>query len=240
MTIEIYSSKQQHILYDADHLSQIDGTFFDPEYWKSQSRLTEPSGGRGQAFFIDHPNGFQYLLRHYRRGGLAAKISQDKYWFSGLENSRPFQEFRLTHELFTAGLPVPQPLAARVCRSGLFYQGDLMTLKIPQARPFAKYLLEPEQHQLWQNVGSVIARFHKWGLNHIDLNTNNILVDDKEQIWIIDFDRCEKMPVQGPWMEENLLRLKRSILKLTKEQANKDLWQSLIQAYTTSLRSLEQ
>lgn len=231
MTIEIYSSKKQHILYDADHLSQIDGTFFDPEFWKQQNRLTEPSGGRGQAFFVDHPDGFQYLLRHYRRGGLAAKVSQDKYWYSGLENSRPFQEFLLTHELFTAGLPVPQPLAARVCQSGLFYQGDLMTLKIPGATPFAKFLPEHDQHQLWWNVGSMIAKFHKWGLNHVDLNANNILVDNNAKVWLIDFDRCQKMSVSDQWQQDNLARLKRSIQKLTDQEVNDDLWHALQKGY---------
>ncbi len=231
MTIEIYSSKKQHILYDADHLSQIDGTFFDPEYWKLQNRITEPSGGRGQAFFIDHPNGFQYLLRHYRRGGLAAKISQDKYWFSGLENSRPFQEFRLTHELFIAGLPVPQPLAARVCRAGLFYQGDLITLKISEAQPFANFLLETDQDLLWENVGAMIAQFHRWGLNHVDLNANNILVDNSAKVWLIDFDRCLKMPALGQWQQDNLERLKRSIHKLTGQPVSDGLWQALQKGY---------
>lgn len=231
MSIEIYSSKKQHILYDADHLSQIDGTFFDPDFWKQQNRLTEPSGGRGQAYFVDHPDGFQYLLRHYRRGGLAAKVSQDRYWFSGLENSRPFQEFRLTHELFTSGLPVPQPLAARVCHSWPLYRGDLITLKIPEAEPFAKFLLESDQHQLWQNVGSMIARFHKWGLNHVDLNANNILVDSCAKIWLIDFDRCQKMPSFGQWQQDNLQRLQRSIQKLTGKPAEQSLWLAFQSGY---------
>ena len=231
MTIEIYSSKKQHILYDADHLSQIDGTFFDPCLWKQQGRLTEPSGGRGQAFFIEHPNGVHYLLRHYRRGGLVAKISQDKYWFIGLEKSRPFQEFRLTYDLHSAGLPVPRPLAARVTRTGPFYQGDLITEKVPQAKPFADFLLEADQHSLWQKVGAMIAAFHQWGLNHVDLNANNILVDRHSKVWLIDFDRCKKMPASGDWQQGNLNRLKRSIRKLTRQDVSETHWNSLQAGY---------
>ncbi len=232
MTIEIYSSKKQHILYDAEHLSQIDERFFQPDYWREQQRLTEPRGGRGQAFFIQHPNGTDYLLRHYRRGGLIAKISQDKYWFSGLEKSRPWREFYITYQLHQAGLPVPQPLAARVVQHGLLYQGDLLTLRIPDARPFASYLSDSAQVLLWQEVGRTIARFHRWGLNHVDLNANNILVNPEGKVWLIDFDRCQKMPKQGGWQEQNLARLYRSVCKLTlTNKIPEELWQALQKGY---------
>ncbi|WP_417596134.1 3-deoxy-D-manno-octulosonic acid kinase [Oceanospirillum sp.] len=232
MTIEIYSSKKQHILYDAEHLSQIDATFFQPEYWQKQQRLTEPSGGRGQAFFIQHPDGKDYLLRHYRRGGLMAKISQDKYWFSGLEESRPWREFHITYQLHQAGLPVPKPIAARVIQHGLLYQGDLLTLRIPDAHPFAGYLSDNHQVLLWQEVGKTIACFHRWGLNHVDLNANNILVNPEGKVWLIDFDRCKKMPKQGGWQEQNLARLYRSVCKLTKAQSiPEELWQALQKGY---------
>lgn len=233
MTIKIFSSEKQHILYDGDCLSQIDGNFFEPDYWRVQGRLTEPSGGRGQAFFIDHTDGFQYLLRHYRRGGLAARISRDKYWFSGLENSRPWREFHLTSALYESGLPVPRPLAARVERTSFFYQGDLITLKIPDARPFAQFLDQTTNQELWQKVGSMIARFHKWGLNHVDLNANNILVDTSGKVWLIDFDRCKKMPGQsvGSWKHNNLERLKRSIMKLTGDDSLPRQWADLQNSY---------
>ena len=233
MTIEIYSSKKQHILYDADRLSQIDATFFQPDDWREEGRVSEPSGGRGQAFFIQHPDGYEYLLRHYRRGGLIAKVSQDGYLFTGLKQSRPFAEFQLTHDLFQAGLPVPQPLAARVMRRGLLYTGDLATLKIPDARPFADYLTDNQHNAIWQAVGAMIQRFHLWGLNHVDLNANNILVDSTGKCWLIDFDRCRKMPADGPadWQAGNLERLKRSIRKLTGENIRNNLWQTLLNGY---------
>jgi 3-deoxy-D-manno-octulosonic acid kinase len=249
MTIKIYSSKKQHILYDADHLSQIDSQFFDLDIWRQQHALSEPSGGRGQAFFIQHPNGHEYLMRHYRRGGLIAKISQDKYWYSGLEHSRPWQEFKLTHELFQAGLPVAQPIAARVIRSGLTYQGDLVTLRIPNAQPFARYLLSHDlcgaqnlsrigHNTIWQNVGKMIARFHRWGLNHVDLNANNILISADGEAWLIDFDRCKRMPSAinktnaSSWQQSNLQRLQRSICKLTGNDQPSPHWQHLQNGYT--------
>lgn len=235
MTIKNYSSKKQHILYDGDHLPQIDSQFFDSDFWQQQQRLSEPSGGRGQAFFIRHPNGCDYLLRHYRRGGLVAKVSQDCYWYTGLEQSRPWQEFKLTLELFQAGLPVAQPIAARVVRSGLCYRGDLVTLRLPDAKPFTSYLQQPGHELVWHAVGQMIARFHRWGLNHVDLNANNILIDAAGKPWLIDFDRCLKMPATADpqWQEANLQRLQRSIRKLNQTEQLPEQWQRLHSGYLT-------
>lgn len=237
MTLALISENDRHILYDAERLPQIDQRLFEPAYWQQQGRLSEPSGGRGQAFFIQHPDGSDYLLRHYRRGGLMARIIRDRYLFTGLEHSRPFQEFRLTHQLYQNGLPVPQPVAARVIRCGLWYQGDLLTVRIAGAQPFARYLQQPGREELWQRVGSTIARFHYWGLNHVDLNANNILIDDTGSAWLIDFDRCHRMPKDGntSWQQDNLERLARSIRKLTGQDSLPDQWQTLETGYQQNL-----
>ena len=50
------------------------------------------------------------------------------------------------------------------------------------------------------------------GVNHTDLNIHNILIDDKDKVWIIDFDKCHQAS-EGRWRELNLERLKRSFLK---------------------------
>ena len=118
-------------------------------------------------------------------------------------------------------------------RRGLLYTGDLATLKITDARPFADYLADKRHDAVWRAVGAMIQRFHLWGLNHVDLNANNILVDSTGKCWLIDFDRCRKMPADGPadWQAGNLERLKRSIRKLTGEDIRNNLWQALLNGY---------
>lgn len=53
---------------------------------------------------------------------------------------------------------------------------------------------------------------HNAGVNHTDLNIHNILIDDKDKVWIIDFDKCRKQE-HGDWKKQNLERLLRSFKK---------------------------
>ena len=66
----------------------------------------------------------------------------------------------------------------------------------------------------WEETGRLIARFHRAGLDHADLNANNILFDVAGQGWLIDFDRGRLRIPETPWRERNLERLKRSQTKL--------------------------
>lgn len=242
MDIQLYSKNKHHILYDAEQVPQITEQWFVPDWWQKEAQVSEPSGGRGQAFFIHrHAPQPDLVLRHYRRGGLVAKISADRYLFSGLEKSRAWQEFKLTQQLFESGLPVPRPIAAHIQRAGIFYQADLLTERLPDTQPFARYLndhneLDDQQRQhLWQQVGKTIALFHRAGLNHSDLNANNILVNTHQQVWLIDFDRCQLQSPSPHWQQQNLARLQRSIVKLNQQAELPSLWSELEFTYNKHL-----
>ena len=47
----------------------------------------------------------------------------------------------------------------------------------------------PGQDAPWEATGRLVARFHRAGLDHADLNAHNILFDGAGQGWMIDFDR---------------------------------------------------
>ena len=71
----------------------------------------------------------------------------------------------------------------------------------------------------WAEAGRLVARLHRAGLDHADLNAHNILFDDvpdgaMARGWLIDFDKSTwRIPDTG-WRERNLARLRRSLLKL--------------------------
>lgn len=267
MEIQLYSKNRHHILYDAQQISQISELWFQQKWWQDKAQISEPSGGRGQAIFVRPETEFwpaasaqpQLVIRHYRRGGLIARLIKDHYLFTGLEHSRPWQEFNLTCTLYQQGLPVPRPLAAHLEKKGLFYQADLITERLPDSRPFADYL-HTDNHNaetlrlIWQNVGLTLARFHRFGLNHSDLNANNILVtfqngtqegssqndvqvESQVKVWVIDFDRCQLDDPNTPqWQQNNLQRLQRSILKLTGQTELPALWQQLQTHYLEQIK----
>jgi tRNA A-37 threonylcarbamoyl transferase component Bud32 len=66
---------------------------------------------------------------------------------------------------------------------------------------------------VWRAVGAAVARLHRHGVDHADLNAHNILIDTVGIISVIDFDRG-KLRTAGAWTSRNLARLKRSLQKI--------------------------
>ncbi len=100
------------MLADPDSLGNLaedaQETLFDPEYWRARGELVTVTGGRGSAWFIAS-GARQWVLRHFRRGGFIARLSQDGYVWTGEEGVRAFAEWRLLELLARRGLPVPRP-----------------------------------------------------------------------------------------------------------------------------------
>ncbi|MEE7561082.1 3-deoxy-D-manno-octulosonic acid kinase, partial [Xanthomonas sp. Kuri4-2] len=75
----------------------------------------------------------------------------------------------------------------------------------------------------WEETGRLIARFHRAGLDHADLNAHNILFDGNHQGWLIDFDRGVLRIPATRWRERNLARLQRSLVKLRGERSREEV-----------------
>jgi 3-deoxy-D-manno-octulosonic acid kinase len=200
------------ILFDRKQLRQADPEWFLPARWGERARPVD-SGGRGGAWFIDAPFG-PSLLRLYLRGGWAAKFSRDQYLWHGANRTRSFAEFRLTRTLLARGLPVPRPVAASYVRDGLRYRAAILLERVPDVRSLADRVQVAAHDAPWEESGRVVARFHRVGLDHADLNAHNLLFDAQGKGWMIDFDRCVLRIPATRWRENNLMRLQRSLLKL--------------------------
>ena len=191
-------------------------SLFDPNFWTARDELAAVSGGRGAAWFVG-PAPHPWVLRHYRRGGLAAHVSADRYLWAGEDRVRAFAEWRLLSFLTQRNLNVPKPVAAFYRRAGLSYRCDLITQRIAQAEPLSAVLasgaLARGAPVAWREVGLAIARLHRLGVDHADLNAHNILVG-VAGISIIDFDRG-RLRAPGGWAAGNLQRLQRSLRKIT-------------------------
>lgn len=208
------------ILYDASRLRKPAPEMFTAEYWIERGSHQELAGGRASVSFIQ--TGTQrWVLRHYRRGGLMAKLLRDEYFWWGAHRTRCFAEWRLLAELIRLGLPVPAPVAARYVRTGWFYRADLITEELPRSLTLAKAISTPgaaPAKSRWCAVGETIARFHAHGVHHADLNANNILLGEQDSaVYVLDFDRG-RIRTRGAWEEQVLARLKRSLAKIQAAQ----------------------
>ncbi len=203
------------ILRDPTRLPQATLSVFDPDNPELHA-VTVTAGGRGSAWFVYLPSG-ESVLRKYRRGGMAARISDDRYVWLGAPRTRGFHEFRLLQTLRARGLPVPAPIAAAYWRNGSTYRAALLIERITGARSLGDALDAAQGDSAneiaWDAIGDCIARFHRAGAFHADLNVDNVLMDAQGQIWLIDFDRGAMRKLALGWQRANVVRLQRSLRK---------------------------
>ncbi len=230
MNIRTFPLTTGALIFDASRWSPEQAT----RAFDGDAGVEAAQRGRGGVRFLQLPFA-EAVLRRYRRGGMAARISEDWYFWRGAEATRPFREFRLTAQLFSDGLPVPRPLAARYVRSGLGYRAALITERIAHAETLANRLAAGDLID-WLLVGRTIARFHRRGLWHADLNAHNVMIgDEKGAAWLIDLDRGVLRSPDAVSAQDNLDRLQRSLFKLDVQERIKDFstnaWPQLLAGY---------
>lgn len=223
-----------HVL-QADSLSlEIDSELFDVDYWIESDDVQSLEGGRGGTVKICFDEQ-EIVLRQYRRGGLVRLISTDCYLWFGLKHTRPWREIAVLQQARDAGLPVPEPVAACVCQSGLGYRGSIMTRFIPESRSLSSLLGERElDSDLWYRLGGLIRQFHRQKIKHADLNASNILIDSHDHFYLVDFDKARIMREIGDWQWRPLYRLQQSLQKWQKSKRliyREENWQSLMDGY---------
>ncbi|WP_220470363.1 3-deoxy-D-manno-octulosonic acid kinase [Colwellia sp. BRX8-9] len=243
---KIYQQANIYCCYNANAIDDFSPEMLNSDFWHKNNAITGSAQGRGTTWFVQYDSPEvntmekqQWVLRHYFRGGLIGKIINDKYFFTGQNSTRAAQEYHLLNTLQGLALPAPKPVAFRVIKQGLFYQADLLSSRIEHAQDLVAVLSKaPLVEHIWREVGKVIRRFHDAGIYHHDLNSHNILLDEENNVWLIDFDRGEQRAVAQSWQQANMARLLRSFEKEKAKLPNfnwqKSDWQLLLAGYLQS------
>jgi 3-deoxy-D-manno-octulosonic acid kinase len=238
-----YQEGNVYCRYNTNAIDDFSPEMLNSKYWQDKKAITGSAQGRGTTWFIEYNSlgsksseKQQWVLRHYYRGGLIGKIINDKYFFTGQENTRAAKEYQLLDILQSLALPAPKPIAFRVTKQGPFYQADLLSSRIEHAQDLVAILSkEALTEEVWREVGKVIRRFHNAGIYHHDLNSHNILLDNKRKVWLIDFDRGDQRAVSSAWQQANIARLLRSFEKeknkLPTFHWTKEHWNMLLEGY---------
>jgi len=223
------------ILYDSSRASNAGPGWLEAAWWAQRGAVTQSAEGRGAAYMIE-ADGRSLVLRHYRRGGFIARLSADRYVWRGAERTRSFEEWHLLYLMHRAGLPVPQPIAAGYRRDGHTYSADLLVERIAGVRSLATALRTgPVSIGIWVAIGRWLRHFHMRGICHADLNAHNVLLGATDnEVWLIDFDRGA-VRTPGWWCDANLVRLQRSLQKISaplgEERFTTADWQALLDSY---------
>jgi 3-deoxy-D-manno-octulosonic acid kinase len=227
------------MLYDASRAGNAEAAWFDPLWWSERGQVRAGEEGRGTTMFID-ADGRQLVLRQYRRGGLAASFSANRYLWQGGSRTRSFSEWHLLYLMRHAALPVPTPIAACYRRRGGYtYSAAILTELIPNVTSLAARLAAgPVPFMMWVEIGRALRRFHGEGVHHADLNAHNVLMNDGPEVWLVDFDRGA-LRKPGLWCDGTLVRLRRSIDKtiaaLPADRFSDADWASLLSGYFAGL-----
>lgn len=242
MTETVETTATGAILYDQAIINQISGERFQPQGWPQAEPIKGEfgSGGRGNTMLVGNVPG-QFVLRHYRRGGLVGKLIHDRYFWTGEQNTRSFAEWRLLARMVEFDLPVPRPAAAQYLRHGSFYTADIITVTIPNVRPLSGVIAEAARSaDFWSAIGAAIRRFHEAGVHHADMNAYNLQIDHNDRLWMLDFDKgCLQEP--GHWQQRTLNRLHRSLQKICANNPGMHFaatdWDALLTGYFDASRS---
>jgi len=208
MQLEIFKNNNTYCLYDESEITNFTPDMLCAQYWQDKNAITGSAQGRGTTWFIQHRNESSqpekhWVLRHYYRGGLIGKMINDSYWFTSQKNTRAAREFSLLAHMQTLRLPAPKPIAYLVSRHNFFYRADLLSSRIENAQDLVAILTKgPISDALWFDIGKAIQNFHQHGIYHHDLNAHNILIDNDNKPWLIDFDQGEVKKVNRSWQQK--------------------------------------
>ncbi len=207
--------------------------WFDPAEWRRQGAVALETTGRGAVLIVTRgPD--RWVLRHYQRGGLVARFVEDHYLWLGLEQTRAVREWRMLRRLRDAGLPVPNPVAAHVYRTGAIYTADIITSYLPNTRKLSWFIVQGQvPAQCWHRIGRMLRAVHDHGVDHPDLTAHNILLDDRGEAFLVDFDNA-RIRGAGQWRRAGLERLQRSLRKVALETGvafDAAAWLELEQSY---------
>ena len=82
--------------------------WFDAAEWRRAGAVALETSGRGEVLIVAH-GAERWVLRHYRRGGMVARLIDDHYLWLGVDRARSFREWRLLRKLRAASRPGKSP-----------------------------------------------------------------------------------------------------------------------------------
>ncbi len=178
------------------------------QLWAS---ATPMHGGRGTARALTLA-GWKLVLKRERRGGWAGRAFPDRYLWR-----RPFlREWALGCQLAGRGL-APEPVALEFTGPVVGFQVYALTRAILPSCSLAELWRDGRMDgPVMAAAGRAVARLHREGVFHGDLNAGNVLFDSDGEALFLDLRHSRVLDGELPprARRRNLLRLCRSMHKL--------------------------
>jgi len=169
-------------------------------------------GGRGTARVIP-VEGIPCIVKREKRGGLGGKFLPDRFLLSA-----PFlRELELGLALSTVGL-APEPVAVEFSTRLPPWRVYTLSRAVIPGRTLAQMLSDGALDSVaLAAAGGAVARLHREGVLHGDLNAGNILQGESGAVFFLDLRHSRRGAGEPPAgaRRRNLSRLGRSLHKLS-------------------------
>ena len=128
------------------------------------------------------------VIKHYRRGGVIRYLIKQRYLKCGKTRSQI--EYELLQKVRSLGINAPEPIAFAY-RGHLLYQCWLATLEIKHHQTLAQISCSNEERAciVIRAIIKQVSMLIKNNILHVDLHPGNIIVDNQNQVYLLDFDK---------------------------------------------------
>ena len=183
--IKRYDSYNFGFSYDLSdqHLKHLIKLFQTPS--KTSNSIL---GGRRSVLIDEIDDIGSVAVKYYHRGGFVRHFIKKRYFKWG--KTRGQKEYELLQKVRRLGINAPEPIAFAY-RGCLFYQSWLVTKEIKQHQTLAKLSLSNKKRTrfVMENVIEQISTLIKNNILHVDLHPGNVIIDNQDRIYILDFDK---------------------------------------------------
>jgi len=133
------------------------------------------------------------VIKYYRRGGAIRYLIKKRYLRCG--KTRCQIEYELLQKVRSLGINAPEPVAFAY-RGRLFYQCWLVTREIQDHQTLVQISRSNEEQarMAMKAVVKQVSMLIKNKILHADLHPGNVIVDNQNQVYILDFDKGGVFP----------------------------------------------
>ena len=144
-------------------------------------------------------------IKYYRRGGAIRYLIKQRYLKYG--KTRCQIEYELLQKVRSLGINAPEPVAFAY-RGRLFYQCWLVTREIKDHQTLVQISCSNEEQarMVMKEVVKQVSTLIKNKILHVDLHPGNVIVDNKNQVYLLDFDKASIFPGEKNALRSRYLR----------------------------------
>jgi 3-deoxy-D-manno-octulosonic acid kinase len=145
------------------------------------------------------------VIKYYRRGGAIRYLIKKRYLKCG--KTRCQIEYELLQKVRRLGINAPEPVAFAY-RGRLFYQCWLVTREIRDHQTLVQISRSNEEHarMAMKAVVKQVSILIKNKILHADLHPGNVIVDNQNQVYLLDFDKGGVFPGDKNTLRTRYLR----------------------------------